>query len=76
MHSLLRTAQSVSPIDTQAVAASLARIVVYFLVLGAGTFYILRLMGTPPEPGEPDIAAGLPIHAAGITPALGRGGSG
>ena len=75
VYGLLRTAQSVSPIEVPAVAASLiAFIVVYFLVFGAGTFYILRLMGKPPEPGEPDIEKGLPTRAAGITPApaLGR----
>ena len=75
VYGLLRTAQSVSPIDVQAVGASLvAFIVVYFLVFGAGTFYILRLMARPPEPGEPDIEKGLPTRAAGITPApaLGR----
>jgi cytochrome d ubiquinol oxidase subunit I len=74
VNGLLRTAQSVSPIDAQAVGASLvAFIVVYFLVFGAGTFYILRLMGKPPEPGEPDIEKGHPTRAAGITPAPGLG---
>src|SRR5262245_14807118 len=70
VYGLLRTAQSVSPVDAQAVAASLiAFIVVYFLVFGAGTFYILRLMRRPPGPAEPDIERGVPTHAAGITPA-------
>jgi cytochrome d ubiquinol oxidase subunit I len=61
----------------QAVAASLiAFIVVYFLVFGAGTFYILRLMRRGPEDDEPDIEKGVPARAAGITPApaLGRRG--
>ena len=45
VYGLLRTADSVSPIDAPAVAASLvAFIVVYFAVFGAGIFYILRLM--------------------------------
>jgi cytochrome d ubiquinol oxidase subunit I len=77
VYGLLRTAQSASPIDAQAIAASLiAFIIVYFLVFGAGTFYILRLMAKPPEPGEPDMEKGHPTRAAGITPApaLGRGG--
>jgi cytochrome bd ubiquinol oxidase subunit I len=70
VYGLLRTTQSVSPIDVQAVAASLvAFIIVYFAVFGAGAFYILRLMSKPPEPNEPDIPRGLPQRAAGITPA-------
>jgi cytochrome d ubiquinol oxidase subunit I len=70
VYGLLRTAQSVSPIDAQAVAASLiAFVVVYFLVFGAGTVYILRLMHRPPEVSEPDIEKGHPTRAAGITPA-------
>jgi cytochrome d ubiquinol oxidase subunit I len=74
VYGLLRTAQSVSPIDAQAVGASLvAFIVVYFLVFGAGTYYILRLMAKPPEPHEPDIEKGHPTRAAGITPAPGLG---
>lgn len=77
VYGLLRTAQSVSPVDAQAVGASLiAFIVVYFLVFGAGTFYILRLMRRPPEPSEPDIERGLPSHAAGITPAPALRGGG
>jgi cytochrome d ubiquinol oxidase subunit I len=70
VYGLLRTAQSVSPVDAQAVAASLAAfVVVYFLVFGAGTYYILRLMRRPPGISEPDIERGVPTHAAGITPA-------
>jgi cytochrome bd ubiquinol oxidase subunit I len=77
VYGLLRTTQSASPIDVQAVAASLiAFIVVYFLVFGAGTFYILRLMRRPPEPGELDIEKGVPTRAAGITPAPALGGRG
>jgi len=76
VYGLLRTADSVSPIAAPAVAASLiAFIVVYFLVFGAGTYYLLRLMAHAPEPHEPDIEKGKPQRAAGITPAqaLGRG---
>jgi cytochrome d ubiquinol oxidase subunit I len=72
VYGLLRTAQSVSPIDAQAVGASLlAFIVVYFAVFGAGTFYILRLMSNTPDTDEPDIERGVPVRAAGITPASG-----
>lgn len=48
----LTTAQSASGIAASAVSASLlAFIVIYFAVFGAGTFYLLRLMGKPPEAG-------------------------
>jgi cytochrome bd ubiquinol oxidase subunit I len=70
VYGLLRTADSASPIDAAAVGASLvAFIIVYFLVFGAGTFYLLRLMHKPPELSEPDIEKGKPTRAAGITPA-------
>jgi len=70
VYGLLRTAQSVSPIDVQAVAASLAAfVVVYLAVFGAGILYILRLMAHPPSDVEPDIERGVPTRAAGITPA-------
>ncbi|MET0193331.1 MAG: cytochrome ubiquinol oxidase subunit I [Hyphomicrobiaceae bacterium] len=72
VYGLLRTADSASPIDAAAVGFSLiAFIVVYFAVFGAGTFYILRLMGHTPDIDEPDIERGVPIRAAGITPASG-----
>ncbi len=46
VYGLLRTAESIGPVAAPAVAASLiAFIVVYFFVFGAGTFYILRMMG-------------------------------
>ena len=54
--------------------ALVAFIVVYFLVFGAGVFYILRLMRKPPEPSEPDMEKGVPTRAAGITPAPALGG--
>ncbi len=85
VYGLLRTGQAVSPIDAQAVAASLlAFIVAYFAVFGAGFLYIVRLMEHTPRTDEPDIEAGAPLRAAGITPApalelsehgAGRGGS-
>lgn len=52
-----------------AVAASLlAFIVVYFTVFGAGTAYILRLMGHAPSASESGLEDN-PIRTAGITPA-------
>ena len=68
IYGLLTTAQSASPIEAPAIAASLiAFIVVYFAVFGAGVFYILRLCGKSPDSAEPDIEPG-PTHAAGINP--------
>ena len=71
VYGLLRTADSVSPIDAPAVGASLlAFVVVYFTVFGAGVFYILRLMArSRRDADEPDLERGEPIRAAGITPA-------
>ncbi|MEO3471327.1 cytochrome ubiquinol oxidase subunit I [Roseomonas sp. CAU 1739] len=70
VYGLLRTADSVSPIDAAAVGASLiAFIVVYFALFGSGTFYVLRLMNKPPEHDEPGLPHDEPIRAAGIVPA-------
>ncbi len=50
---LLRTTQSASPLDAPAVAASLiAFIITYFVVFGVGTWFIIKLMGHEPHPGE------------------------
>ncbi len=69
VYGLLTTAQSASPIAAPGVGASLAAFaVVYFCVFGAGVFYLLRLMGKPPEAVEPDLPIGEPIRAAGVTP--------
>ncbi|MFD2179032.1 cytochrome ubiquinol oxidase subunit I [Veronia pacifica] len=55
VYGYLTTAQSVSPIDAPAVGASLAAfVVVYFLIFGAGIFYILRLMKKSPTKYEED----------------------
>jgi len=73
VYGLLRTGDSLAPVAAPAVGASLmAFIVVYFFVFGAGTFYILRLMGQRPDKG-PGAVEG-PTRTAGITPAtqLGR----
>lgn len=71
VYGLLRTADSVSPLDAPAVASSLiAFIVVYFAVFSVGAWYILRLMGHAPVPAEPGLEGGdAPIRTAGITPA-------
>ncbi|RVP96867.1 cytochrome ubiquinol oxidase subunit I, partial [Sinorhizobium meliloti] len=64
----LLTADSISPIAAPAVGASLvAFIIVYFLVFGAGTFYILRLMARLPRDTMPELDEG-PLRTAGVTP--------
>lgn len=69
IYGLLRTAESASPLDAPAVAASLlAFVVVYFAVFGMGVWYLLRLMKKPPEAHEPPLGH-APIRSAGITPA-------
>ena len=73
VYGLLRTGDSLAPVAAPAVGASLmAFIVVYFFVFGAGTFYILRLMGQRPDKGPGTVEG--PTRTAGITPAtqLGR----
>jgi len=71
------TRDAVSPLAAPAVAGSLiAFVIVYFVVFGIGTWYLLRLMAhTPHEPESGPAAA--PIRTAGITPApsLGKGGA-
>lgn len=68
VYGLLRTSDSIAPVEAAAVATSLiVFIVVYFAAFGAGIWYILRLMSQTPGEGthQPD----LPQRAAGITPA-------
>ncbi|HEY6917358.1 MAG TPA: cytochrome ubiquinol oxidase subunit I, partial [Allosphingosinicella sp.] len=68
IYNLLRTADAVSPIGAPGVTGSLiAFVLVYFSVFAAGTFYILKLMGHAPHPGE-TAPATAPIRTAGITP--------
>ncbi|MFZ4688267.1 MAG: cytochrome ubiquinol oxidase subunit I [Polymorphobacter sp.] len=67
---LLRTADSASPLAAPAVAASLlAFVVVYFAVFGVGTWFIIKLMGHEPHPGEAGPSRGEITRTAGITPA-------
>jgi cytochrome d ubiquinol oxidase subunit I len=69
VYGLLRTADSVSPIALPGVAVSLAAfVVVYVLVFGVGTAYLLRLMAAPPHAGEPGLDPDAPIRAAGLMP--------
>ncbi|RUO63207.1 cytochrome ubiquinol oxidase subunit I [Pseudidiomarina insulisalsae] len=66
IYNLLRTADAASPIAAEGVGGSLlAFIVVYFLVFGAGTFYILRKMAANPEDVHiPDYAKPQPVGMA------------
>jgi len=69
VYGLLRTADSLAPVEAPAVAASLiAFIVVYAFVFSAGIYYIFRLMAHAPELHAPE-QADAPTRAAGITPA-------
>jgi cytochrome bd ubiquinol oxidase subunit I len=69
VYGLLSTNDSVAPVEAAAVASSLvAFIVVYFLLFGAGTYYILRLMNKRLADRIPLKSIG-PIRTAGITPA-------
>ena len=69
VYGLLSTNDSVAPIEAAAVASSLvAFIVVYFMLFGAGTYYILRLMNKRLEDRIPLESIG-PIRTAGTTPA-------
>jgi len=72
IYGMLRTADSASPIDAAAVGTSLlVFIVVYFIIFGAGTYYLIRLMGKTPDAGE-DVDELGPIRSSGITPGPAR----
>ena len=70
VYNVMTTAESASPLDASAVGASLvAFVVVYFLVFGFGTLYILRLMVKGVQVHEvPMEEDNGPIRTAGITP--------
>ena len=69
VYGLLRTTDSASNVDAQAIGVSLiAFIITYFVVFGAGIFYILRVVSRPPRGEEPELRE-APTRAAGITPA-------
>ncbi|OUS14436.1 cytochrome ubiquinol oxidase subunit I [Rhodospirillales bacterium 47_12_T64] len=69
VYGLLRTADSISPIDAPAVAISLlAFVVVYFTVFGIGLVYILRLMRRTPDSEVTELITDMPIRSAGFSP--------
>ncbi|HET6396343.1 MAG TPA: cytochrome ubiquinol oxidase subunit I, partial [Pseudoxanthomonas sp.] len=78
VYNLLTTAESASPLAAPAVGASLvAFVVVYFVVFGFGTWYILRLMAKGVQVREQPLDEDSgPIRTAGITPgpAMNMGG--
>lgn len=69
VYGLLRTSESLSPVAAPAVGASLAAfVVVYFLVFGAGVFYLFRLFARVPALEDDHELDKGPVRAAGITP--------
>jgi cytochrome d ubiquinol oxidase subunit I len=69
VYGLLRTADSVSPLQAPAVGASLlAFIVVYFVVFGAGVLFLFKLFSHPPHVAEQGPLEAEPIRTAGTTP--------
>ncbi|MFP4126303.1 MAG: cytochrome ubiquinol oxidase subunit I [Alphaproteobacteria bacterium] len=75
VYGLMRTTDSIAPVAAPAVGASLvAFIVVYFIVFGAGTLYLLALMRRPVVSAEPEHAEREPIRTAGITPGPAQAG--
>ncbi|ASM71735.1 MULTISPECIES: cytochrome ubiquinol oxidase subunit I [Roseobacteraceae] len=68
VYGLLRTSDSLSPVDAPAVATSLvAFIMVYFFIFGAGTLYLLAMMNKGVNVVNHDLQSG-PIRTAGLTP--------
>lgn len=67
VYGLLRTSESIAPVEAPAVAASLlAFIIVYFALFGAGTYYIIKMMSK--TPGHLAKLPGTVTRTAGITP--------
>ena len=69
----LLTKDSIAPVAMPAVSASLtAFVVVYFVVFGAGVFYLLRLMARLPRETDNELK-GAPMRAAGTLETAGKG---
>jgi cytochrome d ubiquinol oxidase subunit I len=72
VYGLLRTADSVSPLAAPAVGASLlAFILVYFVVFGAGIWFLFHLFSQAPHVSESGPDGTQPIRTSGITPGPG-----
>jgi len=53
VYGILRTSETTSPLSGEPVALSLAAfLLTYLFVFGAGSYYILRMIGKGPETGE------------------------
>lgn len=71
VYGLLLTAKSESPLAAPAVGASLvAFVVVYFAVLGIGTWYILKLMTDGVYPQEGGLDESGPLTRAGVAASI------
>ena len=71
VYGLLRTSDSLAPVQAPAVAASLiAFAVVYFFVFGAGVIYILHMMNRPAG-GPPEELTEGPLRSAGSAAIVG-----
>ncbi|MCB5412320.1 cytochrome ubiquinol oxidase subunit I [Pseudogemmobacter faecipullorum] len=69
VYGLMRTSESISPVPAAAVGASLtAFVIVYFIVFGAGVYYLFRLMAQAPVTTDSHELDRAPMRAAGITP--------
>lgn len=69
VYGLMRTADAASPVGAPGVGISLiAFVAIYMIVFGAGTFYLIRLMGRTPEIEDDRALKDGPIRTAGITP--------
>jgi len=71
VYGLLRTADSVSPVELPAVAGSLGVfVIVYTAVFGVGVFYLLKLMREDPAAGAVDQAEEEDRERTGMLPRL------
>ena len=69
IYGVMRTSESASPLNASEVGTTLlAFIIVYFVLFGAGVYYMLRLMKKPPSVDMDDDATDLK-RALGITAA-------
>jgi cytochrome d ubiquinol oxidase subunit I len=71
VYGVLRTADAVSPLSSQQVGTSLLIfLIVYFLVFGTGSYYMVKLMGKGPDVG--DQAAKVPGEVGASTAGFDR----
>jgi cytochrome d ubiquinol oxidase subunit I len=70
VYGVLRTAEAASPVPAAPIAISLiAFVIVYGFVFGAGSYYILKLIGKGPDSGEQaygDHGVGKPPIVTGL----------